>query len=243
MSTWEVSFRVKHDYPFIRMSEKHPGTKISMWCVWNREMIHVPVNHEDAISEIDGYVRQIGRAIENYKPTKDGFVVTLTCSCDLNPNTWDFTEKNNCVDVFPSVFLDGWGYYRVISFNEDDVKNLFKELSSLGQVELVSKRLLGIDALPSTVWADSFFSRMTDRQMESLVRAYDHGYYTSPRGVTTDSIATSIGISRSTYEEHLRKAENRIMESIIPYLKLFRAGAQKRGEIASFRPPVPESSE
>ncbi len=233
MGAWEISFRVKHDYPLIAMSEKYPGTRISMWCVWNREMIHAPMNHEDAISEINGYVTKIGRTIENYKPSKDGFVITLKCSCDLTPNSWDFTGRNHLVDIYPAVFLDGWGYYRAISFSEDDTRNLFRDLSSIGTVELVGKKMLHLDALPSTVWTESFFTRMTDRQMESLLKAYDYGYYTSPREVTTDSIASSIGISRSTYEEHLRKAENRIMEAIVPYLKLFRAGLQKKEELVS----------
>jgi hypothetical protein len=34
-------------------------------------------------------------------------------------------------------------------------------------------------------------------------------------------------VSRSTYEEHLRKAENRIVGNLIPYLQLFAVGEKK----------------
>lgn len=242
MASWEISFKIKHDYPFIRMSEKYAGTRISMWCVWDREMVHVPLNHEDLMFEVEEYTKEIGRTIESYKPSKDGFVITLRCSCDINKNVWNLTSRNHCVEIHPAVFLDGWGYYRVISFSEEDTKSFFQELSELGQVELLAKKTLHMDAIPYTVWTESFFSRLTDKQMESLVKAYDYGYYTSPRGVTTDSIASSLGISRSTYEEHLRKAENRIMEAIIPYLKLFKAGVPKREETISPRIQLVESS-
>lgn len=241
MCAWEIAFRIKHDYPLIRMSQNHPGTKITMWCVWNQEMVHTPGDTEDVIREVDDYMKSIGRSIESYKPAKDGFLLTLNCSCDVNPNSWDITSRNNCVDIHPAVFLDGWGYYRVISFDEGNTKNMFRDLSALGTVELLSKKKLHTDALPSTVWTESFFSGMTEKQIESLVKAYDYGYYSSPREVTTSSIASSIGISRSTYEEHLRKAENRVMEAIIPYLKLFRAGVPKKERIESISVAITET--
>lgn len=239
MGAWEISFKIKYDYPLMVMSGKYPGARISMWCVWDREMIHAPMDHEDAVEEINEYITQIGRTIEGYKPSSDGFVITMKCTCDLNTSVWRYTGENHLVDLYPAVFLDGWGYFRAISFNEDDTRNLFRDLSKMGNVELVSKKQLHLGALPSTVWTESIFTRMTDRQMESVLKAYDYGYYSSPREVTTDSIASSIGISRSTYEEHLRKAENRIMEAIMPYLKLFRAGLQQKGETISPAMVVP----
>lgn len=235
MGIWEIAFRSKYNYPFMKLSEKYPGTRISMWCVWNREMIHIPMNHENVMEEVEKYTTQIGRSIESYKPSMEGYIITLVCSCDLNPNVWDITSRNNLVDLYPAVFLDGWGYYRVISFNEDDLRKFFLDLSGMSEYELISKKMLHFDAVPSTILTESFFSGLTDRQMEALTKAYDYGYYTSPRGVTTDSVASSLGISRSTYEEHLRKAENRIMEALIPYLKLFRAGQRKKGEMISPR--------
>ncbi len=233
MTTWEISFRIKYDYPLIRMSGDHPGLKVSMWCVWDREMIHVPNPGGDLMREIDNYIGEIGRSIEHYKESSDGYVLTLKCTCDLQRSVWEISTENHCVDVNPAVFLDGWGYFRVISFSEDDIKKLFSELSMTGEVDLLSKKKLHSGAIPSTVWTESFFSGLTEKQMDAVVKAFDYGYYSSPRGITTDSIATSLGVSRSTYEEHLRKAENRIMDSIIPYLKLFRAGSRKKDEIMS----------
>ena len=231
MEVWEVSFKIRYDYPFMLMSEKYPGTKISMWCVWNREMLHVPLDHESVMSEMEDYVKEIGRHIEEYKRSKDGFVLTLGCSCDLLKNVWNLTERNHCVHLHPAVFLDGWGYYRVISFSEQDTRSLFADLAELGETELIKKRVIQADAVPSTVWVETFFTGLTDKQMEALIKAYEHGYYSSPRGITTDSVATSLGLARSTFEEHLRKAENKIMDEIMPYLKLFKSGEKKRQDM------------
>ena len=137
------------------------------------------------------------------------------------------------MELHPAVFLDGWGYFKFVSFSEEDTKKFFGELSQIGENQLLSKRIVHLDSIPSVIWVESFFSKLTERQMEALVKAYDHGYYTSPREVTTDSIATSLGIARSTYEEHLRKAENRLMEAMVPYLKLLKSGGKKQKEMVT----------
>lgn len=233
MATWEVSFRIKYDYPLIEVSERYPGTKISMWCVWDREMIHLPHGEEALLVRIEEDIRESGMAIGEFQRSADGSVTTLKCTCGIFKSIWDYTSESHGIDVNPAVFLDGWGYFRTISFSEEDLRKYFSDLGKLGQLELISKKNLHQGAVPSTVWTESFFTGLTEKQMEALCKAYDYGYYSSPRGITTESIATSLGVSRSTYEEHLRKAENRIIESIIPYLKLFKAGTRKKEEMLS----------
>ena len=52
MSLWEISFRTQYDYPFMKISAAHPGLPISMWCIWNREMIQVPTLDEAVLDQI-----------------------------------------------------------------------------------------------------------------------------------------------------------------------------------------------
>src|SRR5947209_5624155 len=93
--------------------------------------------------------------------------------------------------------------------------------------ELVQNWELTLSVLPSSVWVKSLFAELTGKQMDAVLKAHRYGYYTSPRQITTESIAKGSGLSRSTYEEHLRKAENRIMGSLIPYMQLYSSGEKK----------------
>ena len=95
--------------------------------------------------------------------------------------------------------------------------------------ELLRKRELSLSALPTSVWTNVLFGDLTGKQSEALLTAHRFGYYTSPRAITTEHIAQSLGIGRTTYEEHLRKAENRVISSLIPYLQLF-ASADRPGD-------------
>ena len=233
METWEISLRVKYDYPFIEISSRYPGARISMWCVWNREMLHVPMGHENLMEELEEYAKNLNLTFEKHQRSSDGIVLTMKDSCEVLDSIWNIAERNNCSLVHPAVYLDGWGYFKIISFSENDTKKLFAELSRKGLSELLSKKVVHIDAVPSNIWVETFFEQLTDKQIDAIVKAFDYGYYRSPRDITTDSIATSLGITRSTYEEHLRKAENRLMEALLPYLKIFRAGGRKREEMVT----------
>ncbi len=219
----EITFRIRYDSPYVRISEKYPGNRISMWCVWDRELIHFPASGKKAMDEIEQDIGKLGMMIESSRGSGSENVLLLKCTCDIFKSVWNVVGEHRLVDLFPAVFLDGWGYYKVLSFDDSVLKGFFAELNSMGETELVSKRNVDFSSIPSNVWVGSLFGGMTDRQMDSIIKAHDYGYYDSPRDITTASVAKSMGLSRSTYEEHLRKAENRIMDAVIPYLKLFRS--------------------
>jgi predicted DNA binding protein len=57
--------------------------------------------------------------------------------------------------------------------------------------------------------------QLTDRQREILRTALAAGYYDIPRRVTQRDLATALGLSRGTIGDHLRRAETKIIRSII----------------------------
>ncbi len=224
MSLWEVSFRAQYDYPFIRMSSHYPDLPISMWCIWNRELLQVPTQDPEVLKSIEEEVGRAGRIIDRWVEAQKTRILMLKCTCGSLDSPWNIWEAHDFTDAPPAVYKDGWGYFRVITFDEDATRGLFRDLGKRGRVELIRKRQLALSVLPTSVWVNSLFADLTGKQMDSLLKAHRHGYYNSPRQVTTESIANALGISRSTYEEHLRKAENRIMSALVPYLQLYEMG-------------------
>lgn len=57
--------------------------------------------------------------------------------------------------------------------------------------------------------------QLTDRQREILQTALAAGYYDIPRRATQRDLATEFGLSRGTIGDHLRRAEAKIIRSII----------------------------
>jgi predicted DNA binding protein len=48
-----------------------------------------------------------------------------------------------------------------------------------------------------------------------VIAAKRHGYYDYPRRVNSEQLAEIVGISKATVVEHLRKAEGRLMETLL----------------------------
>jgi predicted DNA binding protein len=236
MGLWEITFRAQYDYRFIEMSRRYPGIPISMWCIWDRELLQVATDDVSVLKAIEGEVQEFGRTVDRWLDAREARIYLLcSCTCgDLN-SPWNIWEAHQCTDVPPAIFRDGWGYFRVISLAEANTRELFRDLERRGPTELIRKRELPLNVLPSSIWVNSLFSELTGKQLDAILKAHRHGYYTTPRQVKTESIAQSLGISRSTYEEHLRKAENRIMGSLMPYLQLYASGGRRSGGRSSER--------
>ena len=58
-------------------------------------------------------------------------------------------------------------------------------------------------------------SALTDRQLEVFRTAVESGYYEIPRRATHEEIADSLECAPSTVDEHLRKAESRVLQSLV----------------------------
>ncbi len=56
---------------------------------------------------------------------------------------------------------------------------------------------------------------LTERQHEVLVTAYERDYFDVPRGVTPDELAAEIGLDKSTVLEHLRRAEQNLLDGTL----------------------------
>lgn len=56
---------------------------------------------------------------------------------------------------------------------------------------------------------------LTDRQHAALIRAYSSGFFEWPHEATGDEIAEVMGVCRSTFHQHLRAAERKLVGAIL----------------------------
>ncbi|GAB3685257.1 hypothetical protein GCM10028857_15490 [Salinarchaeum chitinilyticum] len=99
----------------------------------------------------------------------------------------------------------------------DDPGALVDAFETEHAVELVAKRtrtkptpLLCESELQTAILDD-----LTDRQREVLQTAHEAGYYQRPRGKTGEEIAADLGISPTTFQEHVRAAERKIVTFLV----------------------------
>jgi predicted DNA binding protein len=62
---------------------------------------------------------------------------------------------------------------------------------------------------------ETFDPGLTDRQFEAVAAAVETGYYEVPRRGSIADISDELGCASGTASEHLRKAEQKIMETVV----------------------------
>lgn len=83
-------------------------------------------------------------------------------------------------------------------------------------VELVGKR--GTDVthpfLTRTAFRTAVEDRLTDRQLDALRVAFEHGYFERPRRTSQRELAELMGISPSTFGQHLHRALRKLLGTV-----------------------------
>lgn len=102
--------------------------------------------------------------------------------------------------------------------DENVTFGILGETSSLRAfITVLEKKIKGFKVI-SVISGDKLISSplqiLTQKQKEVIIKAFQFGYYDIPRKVSSAKIAVKLGMNQSTFTEHRRKAEQRIMEWI-----------------------------
>ncbi len=92
--------------------------------------------------------------------------------------------------------------------DQNNLKKLLKATKFLGKVTDVSYQ-------KGVYQEHNLLSVLTDKQREIIIAAKRGGYYEYPRRTDAGGLAESVGVSKATVIEHLRKAEGRLMANIL----------------------------
>src|SRR5712692_9274151 len=226
---FELFLRFQHDCPYNDLSRRYPASRISMWCNGPADILEVEA---DSLESFDGIQKDLSTMSRDQgskilsKTIHGGKLqlVAKTCSCSLIPtSTSPVFEKYNFMEVPPDVMTGGWEHYRLIGFDEHDLVGMLRRLDQIGKAEVLYKK-----AIPEGVTDDSFlislsslFGQLTEKQLKALVAAVEGGYYEIPKRVTTEELAKQHRQPRTTFEEHIRKAESKVVHAMAPFMMMY----------------------
>lgn len=224
MALYEASIRVKHECPYRSVSERHPDLTIREWPLRDCQVLEISTGDaptEQLLADID----RLGTVLHESSDDSGYHVVTRSCLCSLDASIVDRFEAHNCLYQSPTLYRQGWEHYTLIAFDEGDVRALLADLRGDRDIELLSKTQVGESKIPHTMLTpvDRLFDDLTDRQLAALQLALERGYYEQPRRTSLRDIADGTAVAKSTYEEHLRKAENKLLTNAGQYLRLVTA--------------------
>jgi predicted DNA binding protein len=224
MGLYEASIRVKHECPYRKISERYPDLTIREWPLSDCQALEI-TTETTLTDELLDEINEIGTVL--YESTDDSgyHVVTQSCLCSLEDSVIDRFEDHNCLYQSPTIYRQGWEHYTVVAFDDKDVRELLESLRSDREIELLSKTSISETQIPHSMLApaNQLFEDITDRQLAALQLALESGYYEQPRKTSLRDLAEQTAVARSTYEEHLRKAENKLLTNADQFLRLVTA--------------------
>jgi predicted DNA binding protein len=196
---------------------KGTDANVELWCNDHCDLLHVGSDRGEAVK----------RAVEAAVGVRDTITredeyVIITDEC-LKPHTEDNVEAylaaNECLLLPPLRYERGAKLCRVLALDPANLTTFYREINERYRVTVRSKReITTIDREHPLLSLHSAIPTLSDRQREAIVTAYEADYYAIPRGTTTTELSTELGINRRTFEEHLRRAENKLVGKLVEQL-------------------------
>ncbi len=67
----------------------------------------------------------------------------------------------------------------------------------------------------SDVYIPNIMQHLTPKQKQATEIAYENGYYEYPKKIELRALAKKMNVSLPTFQEHLKKAENKMIPALI----------------------------
>lgn len=232
MPLFEVVLKVTHDCPFGNISRKFPSMKMFSWCNKEHEVYEIIAENQEVYSAVLEELTKVTRVLEVSSDHHNIHLITTTCFCTKENSVNENIEELHLLHISPLVYMRGWEYYRIIAFRHYDLRKLMERLEEKGFVFDIVRKVPfnGFIASSLTLPADALFSHLTDKQIDALLTAYNYGYYRLPRKLDVQAIASKRRVPRTTFQEHLKKAENKLVSSVIPYIELYKQASPEKRE-------------
>ncbi len=121
--------------------------------------------------------------------------------------------NKNIIFVKPTVnHFDGHEYWEVASWKKEELERFMLQLEKHMDIfEVLKMRKTKLN----DVYFPGLMPNLSKSQKNALEIAYQNNYYAYPRKITLEKLAKIAKISVSTYQEHLRKAEIKLLPIII----------------------------
>ena len=222
MPNYEFRLDIRHDCPYCVLTERFPALRISSW--YNVSS-HIGIVTTSRPEDLVAFERELAA----YFP-----YATVSRACcgleiviqdhDVDPNSVTaLIGRSECWCAQPTVAEGGWERYRVFSWDKSHILRLVNLIQQNGgEVRVESAHQVSLPSFTSEmlVPVGDLAYGLTVKQREVLIMAIERGYFESPARTSAEEMARSSDLSRSTFMEHLRKAEGKLLLNIFPLLRM-----------------------
>jgi len=212
---WISKLKIKHDCTIGNRCEKFKCISYSLplgnWHDKNFE--YTSERHT-----LEGNEKNIKEFLKDLK--KDKRVINV----EISKNTLFFIGKrkkekipsshwNPKIFFIKPVFVDksGYEYWEIASWKREVITDFIKGLEREKGLSLEIQKIQEVKL--DDIHFPHVMPKLSPKQKRAFELAIEHGYYIFPRKIGLEKLAKTMKVSVSTFQEHLRKAEEKIIPS------------------------------
>ena len=218
----DARIRVHHPCPYCDLSVEFPETLFLLWCDNRRDIFLVASPSVEELHRVGQALRDSFHARRLIEDGREALVLVPDFEWAEPPSVTGMARKVGVWVLHPVVYFGGTETYRLLSPTKTALNRLVARARRVGDVEVLSvSERSGLDSVRELPTASvHFFEGLTDLQARSLVAAYEGGLYDVPSRASWGAVAQSVGLARSTFGEHLRKGQWRLLRNSYAALKM-----------------------
>ncbi len=204
----EIALRMEHGLPFNNVAKAFPDVRVFRWCDSMVDYLEFLAEDRAALDRLDIMVR---------------------CRCSPQNSTVRMTEGRNYLWKPPVVYEGGRERLTVLAPEPARVRSLYRDLKEAASVKILEKVSVSPDVLRDsyTLSLSELFGDLTAKQLQVFLRAVERGYFDLPKAVSLERLAREASFGESTLQEHLSKAESRLVRALAPYLRLYGSSIRR----------------
>ncbi|MGC8563009.1 MAG: helix-turn-helix domain-containing protein [Thermoplasmata archaeon] len=222
----EIELELKNSTPFALLSQEFPDLTIFRWCssvVDYIEMYGPKERVEKASKSLEITTENIHSFVVTADSSENHASTAISCRCNVSNSTIRLAESMNLLWEAPAIYKDGKERLRLIAFSDQAIKEFFKKASANGEAHIIRKKKIEPDSLRDvySISLKDLIGSLSVKQAKYLREAIGRGMFSSPKRIKIEELARAHGITKSTMQEHVNKATNKLIQSIEPYLTLY----------------------
>jgi predicted DNA binding protein len=204
----QVTIQIRDDTTYASATEDSEAV-IELWCNEHCDLLHVIGVADDAIE----YVRSHVGVRDDIQEGDERMIITEDCLKQHEEGYIErYVQRHNCLLLPPLKYKNGAKHVQVLALDSKRLTEFFNDINDDFSVDVASTQTVTVPLSGSPMPRLGGFSPgLSSRQRAVLVAAWQEGYYEIPRGVTTAELAEMFDLSRRTVEDHIRRAEQKLV--------------------------------
>lgn len=215
---WIAKLKLKHDCILGNRCEKFKvilqSVAFSVIKGKNRTVTSSMHCLSGAPEAIDGFISDLKKDKNVIKIERKGNMFFLLEKTEVKAVAF-YTPK---IIFIKPVLIDKAGYetWEIGSWEKEEVSKFIKDVrKGIEDFDLLKFYQIAID----NVFFPKLMPNLTDKQRRAIELAIEEGYYRSPRKIGLRELAKLMGVSLTTFEQHLRSSEEKLIPNLLSYSK------------------------